>query len=152
MSEMARSRGKAAPRYTAAGAALHQLLRELERIAQEGIGSERLTPARLAALHSLREGAKTASDLARERGASRQTTLRVVEAMLAEGWLERAPNPRHRRAPLLRLTAHGARVYESAAHAEAQELNRLAESCDPAEVFAALRLLRSLRERARESA
>ncbi len=148
MTETTGGRPRSTPRYTPAGAALHQLLREVERTAQEEIGLARLTPARLAVLHSLLQSAKTASELARERGASRQATLRVVESMLAEGWLERAQNPRHRRAPLLRVTAHGARAHQNAALEQARALNQLAESCDSAEVFAAIRLLRNLRERA----
>ena len=148
MNESPVGRARTTPRYTPGGAALHQLLRELERFAQEGLALGRLSAARLALLHSLLQSEKTASDLARERGASRQATLRVVDALLAEGWLERAPNPRHRRAPLLRVTPHGARVHHEAAHAQAQALNRIAESCDSAEVFAATRLLRALRERA----
>jgi len=136
------------PRYTSGGAALHQLVRELERFAQEGLALGRLSTARLAVLHSLLQGEKTASELARERGATRQATLRVVDALLAEGWLERAENPRHRRAPLLRVTALGARVHRDAAQEQAQALNRIADGCDNAEVVAAVRLLRGLRERA----
>jgi len=139
---------RAAPRYTPGGAALHQLVRELERFAQEGLALGRLSTARLAVMHSLLQSEKTASELARERGATRQATLRVVDALLAEGWLERAANPRHRRAPLLRVTALGARVQRAGAHEQAQALNRIAESCDGAEVLAAVRLLRGLRERA----
>lgn len=149
MAEVFGRQSGVAPRYTPAGSALHQLLREIERVAQEGIGVARVSPGRLALLQSLRRGAKTASELARERGASRQTTLRMVEALLAEGWIARAPNPRHRRAPLLGITAHGARVYERAAQQQAQTLNQRAESCDAGEVFAALRLLRSLRAASR---
>ena len=146
------SSSRAAPRYTPGGAALHALMRELDRFAQEGIALARLSPARLALLHSLLQREKTASELARERGATRQATLRVVDALLAEGWLERRPNPRHRRAPLLRVTPLGARVHRDAAHERAQALNRIAERCDGADVAAATRLLRALREstRARE--
>jgi DNA-binding MarR family transcriptional regulator len=134
-----------APRYTATGAALHQLLREIEGFAQAGVALGRLTSVRLALLHSAMQREKTASDLARERGASRQATLRVVDALLAEGWLERAANPRHRRAPLLRATPLGRRIYHAAAHEEAAALNALAEHCEHAEVAAALKLLRTLR-------
>jgi DNA-binding MarR family transcriptional regulator len=139
---------RSAPRYTPGGAALHQLVRELERFAQEGFALGRLSNARLGVMHSLLHSEKTASELARERGATRQATLRVVDALLAEGWLERSDNPRNRRAPLLRVTALGARVQHDSAREQAQALNRIAESCDNAEVLAAVRLLRGLRERA----
>jgi DNA-binding MarR family transcriptional regulator len=148
MSSAPEGHARLAPRYTPGGAALHQLVRELERIAQEGLPLARLSSVRLALLHSAMTRGKTASELARERGASRQATLRVVDALLAEGWLERAENPRHRRAPLLRATPLGRRVYQAAAQEQAHALNRIAESCDAAEVFAAIRLLRTLRERA----
>jgi DNA-binding MarR family transcriptional regulator len=139
---------RSAPRYTPGGAALHQLLGEIERFAREGLPLARLSGARLSVLHSVLQGEKTASALARERGATRQATLRVARALLAEGWLVRAPNPRHRGAPLLRATPLGARAYADAAHQQARALNRIAKSCDSAEVFAALRLLRAIRERA----
>lgn len=140
---------RSAPRYTPGGAALHQLAREIERFSQAGLVLGRLSAARLALLHSLLQNEKTASDLARERGATRQATLRVVDSLLAEGWLQRVPNPRHRRAALLRVTALGKRVYHESALEQAQALNRIAESCDSAEVFAAVRLLRIVREKAR---
>ncbi|MBM4383487.1 MAG: winged helix-turn-helix transcriptional regulator [Deltaproteobacteria bacterium] len=148
MSAAPQGRASSAPRYTATGAALHQLLRELERFAQEGLALGRLSSVRLALLHSAMHGEKTASELARERGASRQATLRVVDSLLAEGWLERAPNPRHRRAPLLRATPLGRRTYFAAAHEEAAALNSLAEHCAYEEVAAALKLLRTIREHA----
>jgi DNA-binding MarR family transcriptional regulator len=139
---------RAAPRYTPGGAALHQLVHELERFAREGLPLTRLGTARIAILHSLLQGPKTVSELARERGATRQATLRVVDALRAEGWLERVANPRHRRAPLLRVTPLGARIHRESAREQAQALNRLAESFDSADVFAAIRLLRSVREKA----
>jgi len=142
-------RARNAPRYTPGGAALHQLMRELEGIGAEGVVLGGLSSARLAVLHSALQSAKTASALARERGSSRQATLRVVDALLAEGWLERADNPRHRRAALLRATALGTRTYYDAAQARAQALNAIAEGCDGAEVLAATRLVRLLRERGR---
>jgi DNA-binding MarR family transcriptional regulator len=149
MSAVPHAPSRSAPRYTPGGAALHQLVRELERFAQAGLPLARLSPARLAVIHSLRQSEKTASDLARERGATRQATMRVVDALLAEGWIERVSNPRHRRAHLLRVTALGSRVYRDAAQQQALALNRIAESCDSAVVFAAVRLLRALREKAR---
>ncbi|HEU4430810.1 MAG TPA: MarR family winged helix-turn-helix transcriptional regulator [Myxococcota bacterium] len=142
------SRARSAPRYTPGGAALHQLVHELERIAQEGVAFGRVSSARLALLHAVLQREQTASELARERGATRQATLRLVDALLAEGWLERVENPRHRRAPLLRATPLGARAYHDAAQLRAQALNRAAESCDAGEVLAAVRLLRVLREQA----
>ena len=148
MSSAREGQARPAPRYTPVGAALHQLVRELERIAQEGVPLARLSSARIALLHSAMQGEKTASELARERGASRQATLRVVDSLLAEGWLERAPNPRHRRAPLLRATPLGRRVYHAAAHEEAAALNALAEHCAHTEVAATLKLLRTIRKHA----
>ena len=141
--------GRAAPRYTAGGAALHQLVGEIERFGQEGAALARLSGARIALMHRLLQHEQTASQLARERGATRQATLRLVDALLAEGWLARAENPRHRRAPLLRVTPLGARVYHEAAREQAQALNRLAQGCDARELASAVRLLRSLREQLR---
>ena len=135
----------AIPRYTPAGAVLHQVLREVERLGRDDVGAPRLSSARIALLQSLRQKPKTASALARERRASRQSVQRIATSMASEGWIASAQNPRDRRAPLLALTPHGARILESAAAAQASALSRLAERFELAELSSALRVLRALR-------
>jgi DNA-binding MarR family transcriptional regulator len=142
---MATERAPAGPRYTAAGAVLHQLLREAERLARADLGAPRLSSARIALLQSLRRRPKTVSSLARERDASRQSVQRIANSMANEGWIESAPNPRDGRAPLLGLTSHGARILESASAAQASVLSRLAERFGLDELSSALRVLRALR-------
>jgi DNA-binding MarR family transcriptional regulator len=49
----------------------------------------------------------TLPEIARDRAVSRQFIQRLAREMEARGWIALAPNPRHRRSPLLRLTAAG---------------------------------------------
>jgi DNA-binding MarR family transcriptional regulator len=131
-------------RFTASGAALFRLLEAVEglqRAAPEGPAEH----SRLGILRRLaREGPQTMSQLARSRGGSRQGVQRLARALAREGWVEMRPNPRHRRAPLLVLTARGQAVYRELARREADGLNRLAAGCDPAALHAAARLVRGL--------
>lgn len=60
----------------------------------------------LLALH--RDGPQTVPDLARERLVSRQVVQTQVNDLLDDGLVASAPNPRHRRSPLLTLTNEGA--------------------------------------------
>ncbi len=139
------------PRYSHAGAALFGLLRELERTG-DPLGLEQ-PPARLAVLRLLaQQGALTVSEIARLRGATRQGVQQLAHRLVQRGWLERRPNPRHRRSPLLRLTPAGRRVYQALIRSETERLNQLAEGLEPAALTAARRLLATLRERAGQSA
>ena len=144
---LTRSAPRAAPRFTEAGAALYQLLRELERmpVATEALGGE--SAARLGILRALhRKSGQTASDLARGRGSTRQATQRLVDSLVEEGLAERIANPRHKRAPWLRLTRRGEARYRHLASREAQAVNGRAGGLSPGELRAATRVLRELRK------
>lgn len=132
--------------FSHAGAALFELLREIERVrAPLGLS---LSPGRLSVLRLLvRQGPATASELARARGGSRQGIQRIADDLTRRGWVRRTPNPRHRRAALLELTAAGRAVYRQLAGEETRTLNRLAAGVPCAEIQAARRLLSSLRRR-----
>jgi len=135
-----------APRYTRAGAALFQLARELERLDLNGLLGGEVSAARLDVLRALsRGGPQTVSQIARGREATRQAVQRLVDALVAEGWLELAVNPRHRRAKLVKLARRGEREYQRLAAEEARALNAAAEAVAPDQVQAATELLRQLR-------
>lgn len=87
------------------------------------------------------------ASLARTMGLSRQGVQRLVGEMVADGLLALAPNPHHRRAPLVRLTPAG-----EAAHATAMARQRdwaaaLARGVPAAAIREADALLRLLRHR-----
>lgn len=132
--------------FTPAGAALFGLVRELEALRVPTIG--RVSPGRAALLRWFgAHGPATVSDAARGRGGSRQASQRLADDLVAEGWLERQPNPAHRRAPRFALTSVGR---DALAEIEAREtgfVNGWAEGLDPAVLHAARRLLAELRRR-----
>jgi DNA-binding MarR family transcriptional regulator len=106
-----------------------------------------LTSARWQVLGTLAHtGPQTVSDLARRLSLSRQSVQRVVDQMAGAGLLVARPNPAHRRAPLIALTAAGAALQ---AQAEARRLGwtaDLAARLDTADAADAARLMRRLRQ------
>ncbi|NKC32826.1 MarR family winged helix-turn-helix transcriptional regulator [Falsiroseomonas selenitidurans] len=88
--------------------------------------------------------------VARAMGLTRQNVRRIVQELVAEGLLELAPNPNHRRAPLVQLTAPGQAAYAAASAAWAPRAAALAEAVDPALLASTLATLRLLRDRLQE--
>lgn len=83
-------------------------------------------------------GVATLLDLAR------QGVQRLVNELMAEGFVESQPNPRHRRSALIVLTTRGE---EMAARIRRTELERLAEmvdECSEEEIAIATRVLAGL--------
>ena len=66
-----------------------------------------LTPARWQVLGAVLSQPRTVSGIARVMGLTRQSVQRLADALAADGILEYAPNPAHRRSPLVRPTAAG---------------------------------------------
>ena len=135
--------------YTEAGAALFQLLRQLEvslsRLAPLPVSQGRVAILRSLALH----GPLHLSEIARLRSVSRQGVQRLAELLEREGLVTSRSHPRTPRAKLLELTERGARAYRELSRDEARELNALASGLSPAELRAATRVLRLLAERQR---
>ena len=122
-------------------------MQELDRVG-EIWGESDVSRGRLAVLRALATaGAMTMSDIARVRHISRQGVQRLASALMEDGWVEAEPNPRHRRAPLLGLTAAGLAAYRDLARAEADRLNELARGLKADDVRAASRVVEALRIR-----
>jgi DNA-binding MarR family transcriptional regulator len=62
---------------------------------------------------------RTAADIARYIGISRQAVQRTADSLVDEGLLRFVPNPNDKRAPLAKVTPKGARVLESVYKADA---------------------------------
>ncbi len=141
------SERRRAARYSETGAAVFALLRELDRI-DDIWGRGDVSRSRLAVLRVLAtEGAMTISDVARSRNTTRQGVQRLVAALVAQGWITSEENPRHRRAPLLRLTDAGLAAYQALSRAEAERLNEIARGLGADEVREATRVIAALRIR-----
>src|SRR5229473_2688214 len=81
------------------------------------VGSLGLTSARWQVLGALAmsRSPQTVADIARSMGLTRQSVQRIANELARRGLLERADNPRHVRAPLMRLTDRGTKASEAAA-------------------------------------
>src|SRR5580700_10537668 len=73
------------------------------------VGGLGLTSARWQVLGALAlsPSPQTVADIARSMGLTRQSVQRIAHELVQKGLLERAENPRHVRAPLMRLTERG---------------------------------------------
>ncbi len=136
---------RGAARYSEAGAAVFQLLQELDR-SGEIWGDEDVSRGRLSILRILATlGPMTISDVARARRSSRQGAHRLSSALVDEGWISAQESPEDRRTTRLELTAAGLAAYQALAAAEAERLNALARGISVAEVRTALKVLKTLR-------
>jgi DNA-binding MarR family transcriptional regulator len=99
------------PPQSAAGAALTELilvvfrvngrlLEAAERMAEAG----GLTAARWQVLGGVLDEPRTVAEVARRMGLARQSVQRLADVLVAEGFADWEPNPRHRRAKLLRAS------------------------------------------------
>ena len=136
-----------AARYSEAGAAVFQLLQELDR-SPEIWGDGQVSRGRLSILRVLAtQGAMTMSEVARARKTSRQGVQRLASALVEEGWLEAVESPEDRRATRLKLTESGLAAYQQLASAEAERLNTLARGIAAEDVRTAAHVLKALRIR-----
>ena len=108
-----------------------------------------MSRGRLALLRALATGGpQTMSEIARARRSSRQSVQRLASALVKTGLLAPTPNPKHRRAPLLALSPAGRAAYHALAQQEAERLNRATRKLPAADLRAATRTLKKLREQA----
>jgi DNA-binding MarR family transcriptional regulator len=92
--------------------------------------------------------------IARNMGLTRQAVQRVANELAADGLIDFADNPHHRRARLVTLTAAGNKAYTSAMTRHTNWSNALGEHLIPRTISGALRVMRALRsalERAEKS-
>jgi DNA-binding MarR family transcriptional regulator len=135
--------------YTEAGVALFHLLRQLET-SLPLLSQLPISHGRMALLRSLAlRGPRNLSELARERGVSRQGVQRLADALESEGLARSTKDPSSARAKRLELTEAGLAVYRELAQQEARELNTRAAGIAPAELRTATRVLRLLAGRQR---
>jgi DNA-binding MarR family transcriptional regulator len=135
--------------YTEAGVALFHLLRQLET-SLPLLSQLPISHGRMALLRSLAlRGPRNLSELARERGVSRQGVQRLADALESEGLARSAKDPSSARAKWLELTEAGLAAYRELAQQEARELNTRASGIAPADLRTATRVLRLLAGRQR---
>jgi DNA-binding MarR family transcriptional regulator len=85
--------------------------------------------------------------LARDMGANRQNVQRIVNDLMNEGLVEFEPNPHHRRAQLVVLTAAGRRAFDAAMRLQAPWINRLSDGLRVADIETTRSVVGALRRR-----
>ena len=108
-----------------------------------------LTSARWQVLGAiaLARGAEPVANLARNMGLTRQAVQRIVNDLANAGLVTLKPNPHHRRAHLVVLTAAGRKLYESAHQRQVPWVNALARGLKETELRAATAALRAVTRR-----
>jgi DNA-binding MarR family transcriptional regulator len=113
------------------------------------VGSLGLTSARWQVLGALAmsPSPQTVADIARSMGLTRQSVQRIANELVQRGLLERAENPRHVRAPLMRLTERGTKAYDAAATRQVPWADQLAQNIPMRNIETAVSVLRTLTDR-----
>jgi DNA-binding MarR family transcriptional regulator len=86
-----------------------------------------LTSARWQVLGIIEHGPAPVAQVARAMGLTRQTVQETANGLEAEGFIEFAPNPRHRRAKLLVMTPKGYAAMDVVSRRHASWANELGD-------------------------
>ncbi|MEJ2121275.1 MAG: MarR family transcriptional regulator [Alphaproteobacteria bacterium] len=84
--------------------------------------------------------------IARNMGLSRQAVQRLVNEMARDGLVRFAPNPHHKRAQLIRLTARGEAAYSAAMQRQAPWAKAIARGLTVKQIADATAVLQSLQQ------
>ncbi len=121
--------------------AAHALCGRLRALDRRGS----LTGAQMTLIRALgRQEPQTVPQLARAGSVSRQHIQAVVNVLDQAGYVERVPNPAHRRSPLLRLSPRGRRVVDETLRGEAATIARLRRGVGADELRKATAVLRAV--------
>lgn len=117
-------------------------------VAEHIHGDEGRRSARRGILRGLaRYGPQSVPELARARSVTRQNVQPVVDALLTEGLATAVTNPRHRRSPLIAITARGSALVRRMDDNDARVLAAVGAGLSAAELATTSRMLRRVRER-----
>lgn len=145
-----------AKKHSPAGSKLTEIILEIFKanIALLNAGSEvthdtSLSAVRWQIMAAVRDGGKTAAQIGRELGMSRQITLWNAQFLADAGYITFVDNPGHRRAGLIVLTAAGAATLGEITRNQIAWSNSLAQHFDPDQLDTTLQVLTTLREHLR---
>ena len=128
------------------------LMQATEACVEAGLQETELTVRMRAVLEILREhGDLTVPDLAQRLEIKRQYVQVMVNETLASGFTEQRANPRHKRSPLLALTAQGWEVIEEIVSREMGLLDRIGADLNPEEVATALKVVLVVTEKMKQA-
>ena len=104
-----------------------------------------LTSARWQVMGAIEEQGRSAAQVGRKMGLTRQNVQRLADALEREGMVFYAPNPDHQRAKLICLTERGKKALEKVERHQVAWANRMASNVSHPEMKTALEVLKKLR-------
>src|ERR671918_2864253 len=110
-----------------------------------------LTSARRQVLGIVEHGPAPVAQVARSMGLTRQSVQETANGLEAEGFIEFAPNPRHRRAKLMVMTSKGDAAMEVVRRRHASWADELANRHRPAALESVVTTLSEIRATLEES-
>jgi len=110
-------------------------------------GPLQLTSARWQVLGAIEEQSLSVAQIARKLGLARQNVQRLADSLQEEGFVSYAPNPRHARAKLLRLTSRGMRAVKALGEREVVWANRIASAVSAGQLELVVDAITKLRVR-----
>jgi DNA-binding MarR family transcriptional regulator len=120
----------------------------LQWVAERMYGEDGRRATRRGLLRGLvRYGPQTVPALAKARTVTRQNVQPVVDALLAEGLVRLAENPKHARSPLVTATPRGVELVKRWDQADARVLAAVGRGLSREELEITARTLRAVRER-----
>jgi DNA-binding MarR family transcriptional regulator len=138
--------------HTASGLAYSHLVIELlrtnPRLITTGDQFARefgLTAARWLVMGAVRDGPKSISEIARDRGLMRQSVQEIVNEMVHQDVVTVVTSQRDRRAKLVELTFKGRSLFSKLTKRWAEQANRLSRSYTKQELAIALDVVRRMR-------
>ncbi len=121
--------------------------KEIERVEESVHRSSGLTSAQSKNIsHLLKNEPMTISDLAFDRGVSRQSVQVAISALAESGYVHFEDNPRHKRAKLLHVTEFGCSRFVAAQKAEYEILRKVFPDLKLDDVETATRVLQMVRD------
>ncbi|MGZ8707086.1 MAG: MarR family winged helix-turn-helix transcriptional regulator [Gaiellaceae bacterium] len=109
-----------------------------------GLGDQTL--ARWVILDAIEDEPSTVAQIARRRGIARQAVQRVADLLVRDGLAVYAPNPRHRRAKLLRPTPRGQKALRTISLAQKEWADAIGAEIGLAKLRKAKALVSEVRE------
>ena len=104
-----------------------------------------LTSSRWQVLGAIEGQSQSVAHIARKMGLTRQNVQRIANVLEREGIVEYSPNPNHRRAKLVCLTARGRKAVNRLARRQESWANEIASRVSLAKIKVALEVLQELR-------
>ena len=142
-------RASAGSAFTAAVLDLFRLSNQLLAVGDRLVAGLGLTSARWQVLGTIVSAGRPqpVAWLARDMSGNRQNVQRIVNDLAREGLVEFRPNPHHRRAQLVALTAAGQKAFDAAMRLQEPWMETLTEGLRVADIVTTHQVIAAVRKK-----